>query len=73
MGCTSSKPSHTNNPVRSTAGSISRAGAADENLLGVKFKAKRANVFTEGYNAEQNDVTLKNIPKTGSQEMTIRK
>jgi len=76
MGCVSSAPSTTANPARTsgtaTATRGGQASAADENLLGVKFKAKRGNVFTEGYNASQSEVKLKNIPKTASQEMTIR-
>lgn len=80
MGCCSSTSSEAplNNNPSSTANagnSASNAGKqkGKEDKIELAFKAKRANVFTEGVDLNRNAFVKRNVPKTPAQANAICK
>ncbi len=83
MGCCSSTSSES--PINNNPSSTSNNGAAGANNAGGKqqkgkedkielaFKAKRANIFTEGVDLNRNAFVKRAIPKTPAQAKTICK
>lgn len=72
MGCCSSSGSET--PLNRPAQNSSTGGAAKkEDKIELAFKAKRANVFTEGIDFERRAFSIKRVPKNAKQTQQIRK
>ena len=76
MGCISSKPSDIGSSTQQSSSSsplqTNKAKSADEAKMELVFKAKRANVFTQGVDV-QTVHTPKSIPKNQMQNQTISK
>ena len=73
MGCCSSDlKATTSNSPGTGSGSQADGGAAKEDKIELLFKAKRANVFSEGITESSNGFSPKKIPKSAKQSATIR-
>ena len=75
MGCISSKPSNVESNTQQSSSSplqAKQAKSADEAKMELVFKAKRANVFTQGVDVQAVH-TPKSIPKNQLQNQTISK
>jgi hypothetical protein len=74
MGCCQSSAEESR-PITSNSNNRSSAAVrkGKEDKIELAFKAKRANVFTEGVDLGRNAFSIKRVPKNAKQTQLIRK